>query len=150
MTAFGSADSHDEHYFTNPNQMIRGVVDDPTLTLDNAEIAERHVTAYLLQRYHQAKLPEITPEAQPHLFAVLGTVSDFKNPKKVLNRADLEQWLRSNVAALKADVAAWLPTEIVAADRQRLLDSLIEDTWNRSTKRSNTTLRLLPAWCHRR
>ena len=128
VTAFGSADSHDEHYFTNPDQMIRGAVDDPTLTLDNAEIARRHVTAYLLQRYHQAKLPEITPESQPHLFAVLGTVSDFKNPKKVLNRADLEQWLRSNVAALQADVAAWLPTEIVAADRQRLLDSLIEDT----------------------
>ena len=128
VTAFGSADSHDEHYFTHPDQMIRGAVDDPTLTLDNPEIARRHVTAYLLQRYHQAKLPEIRPEAQPHLFAVLGTVSDFKNPKKVMNRADLEQWLRSNVAALKADVAAWLPTEIVAADRQRLLDALIEDT----------------------
>ena len=128
MTAFGSADSHDEHYFTNPDQMIRGAVDDPTLTLDNAEIAKTSRHSVSVQRYHQAKLPEITPESQPHLFAVLGTVSDFKNPKKVLNRADLEQWLRSNVAALQADVAAWLPTEIVAADRQRLLDSLIEDT----------------------
>src|SRR5260370_16026242 len=39
VTAFGSADSHDEHYFTNPDQMIRGPVDDPTLTLDNPEIA---------------------------------------------------------------------------------------------------------------
>jgi ATP-dependent helicase YprA (DUF1998 family) len=29
VTAFGSADSHDEHYFTNPDQMIRGAVDDP-------------------------------------------------------------------------------------------------------------------------
>jgi ATP-dependent helicase YprA (DUF1998 family) len=128
VTAFGSADSHDEHYFTHPDQMIRGAVDDPTLTLDNPEIARRHVTAYLLQRYHQAKLPEIEPEAQPHLFAVLGTVLDFKNPKKVLNRADLEQWLRSNEAALKADVAAWLPTEIGAGDRRQLLDALIEGT----------------------
>jgi Lhr-like helicase len=51
VTAFGSADSHDEHYFTNPDQMIRGAVDDPTLTLDNREIARRHITAYLLQRY---------------------------------------------------------------------------------------------------
>jgi ATP-dependent helicase YprA (DUF1998 family) len=128
VTAFGSADSHDEHYFTNPDQMIRGAVDDPTLTLDNPEIARRHVTAYLLQRYHQAKLPEIRPEAQPHLFAVLGTVLDFKNPEKVLNRADLEQWLRSNEAELKADVAAWLPTEIASADRQQLLDALTEGT----------------------
>ena len=38
VTAFGSADSHDEHYFSHPDQMIRGAVDDPTLTLDNREI----------------------------------------------------------------------------------------------------------------
>lgn len=128
VTAFGSADSHDEHYFTHPDQMIRGAVDDPTLTLDNPEIARRHVTAYLLQRYHQAKLPEIKPEAQPHLFAVLGTVRDFKNPKKVLNRIDLEKWLRSNEAMLKSDVAAWLPAEIAPTDRQRLLNDLIGGT----------------------
>ncbi len=128
VTAFGSADSHDEHYFEHPDQMIRGAVVDPTLTLDNREIARRHVTAYLLQQYHQAKLPQIRPEEQPHLFAVLGTVRDFKNPKMVLNRAALEQWLRSNEAALKRDVTAWLPTEIDAADRQRLLEKLIEDT----------------------
>lgn len=128
VTAFGSADSHDEHYFTHSDQMIRGAVDDPTLTLDNPQIARRHVTAYLLQRYHQAKLPKIKPEDQPHLFAVLGTVSDFRNPKKPLNRRDLEQWLRSNEVAVKADVAAWLPAEIAATDRQELLDALIEDT----------------------
>lgn len=128
VTAFGSADSHDEHYFAHPDQMIRGAVDDPTLTLDNPEIARRHVTAYLLQRYHQARLPKIRPEEQPQLFAVLGTVSDFKNPRKVLNRADLGQWLRLNETALRADVEEWLPTEIPAVDRQRALDALIEST----------------------
>ncbi len=128
VTAFGSADSHDEHYFTHPDQMIRGIVDDPMLTLDNPEIARRHLTAYLLQRYHQAKLPEIKPEAQPHLFAVLGTVQDFKNPTKVLNRPDLEEWLRLNEPALKADVDGWLPSEITTPDRQRLLDSLVDGT----------------------
>ena len=128
VTAFGSADSHDEHYFTHPDQMIRGAVNDPTLTLDNPEIARRHVTASLLQQYHLAKLPEIDPEAQPHLFAVLGTVLDFKNPRKVLNRHDLEGWLRTNEAGLKADVAAWLPSEITGPDRQQLLDELVEGT----------------------
>ena len=128
VTAFGSADSHDEHYFTHPDQMIRGPVDDPTLTLDNLEIARRHVTAYLLQRYHKEKLPEIEPDAQPHLFAVLGTVLDFKNPKKVLNRTDLEEWLCSNEAGLRADVAAWLPSEIAGSYRQQLLDELVKGT----------------------
>ena len=128
VTAFGSADSHDEHYFEHPDEMIRGVVDDPSLTLDNPVIAGRHVTAHLLQRYHQARLPQISPNDQPHLFAVLGTVADFKNPGKVLNRIDLEQWLRSNEAELKRDVDALLPREIAGAERKDLLDRLVEAT----------------------
>jgi len=50
---FGSADSHDEHYFTNPDGMIRGAVIDPKLTLENREITRRHIRAFLLQNYHQ-------------------------------------------------------------------------------------------------
>src|ERR1700759_1943675 len=34
VVAFGSADSHDEHYFSEPDGMIRGDVTDPRLTLD--------------------------------------------------------------------------------------------------------------------
>jgi ATP-dependent helicase YprA (DUF1998 family) len=128
VTAFGSADSHDEHYFTNPDLMIRGPVDDPTLTLSNPEIARRHVTAFLLQRYHQDKLPDIKPEEQKHLFAVLGTVSDFKDPRSILNRADLETWLRANEADLKTEVETWLPAEMSAEDRRKMIDGLIQDT----------------------
>ena len=128
VTAFGSADSHDEHYFSNPDHMIRGAVDDPTLTLDNKEIARRHVTAYLLQRYHQVRLPLIKPEDQPHLFAVLGTVAEFKNASKILNRADLEVWLRANEVKLREEVDAWLPAELSPTDRQNLLRELIRET----------------------
>ena len=128
VTAFGSADSHDEHYFDQPDLMIRGPVDDPTLTLHNREIARRHVTAFLLQRYHHAKLPEIRPDAQPQLFAVLGIVSDFRNPDSTLNRSDLEEWLRSNENALQNEVAEWLPTEIGPQDRQALLKELVDGT----------------------
>ena len=128
VTAFGSADSHDEHYFNRPDHMIRGAVDAPLLTLDNPVIARRHVTAYLLQQYHQAKLPEVSPDDQPHLFAVLGTVADFKNATNVLNRTDLEEWMRSNEARLKREVAELLPKEIVDTERQNLLDRLIEET----------------------
>jgi len=128
VTAFGSADSHDEHYFSNPDQMIRGAVDDPLLTLDNSEIIRRHVTAYLLQRYHQDKLPNINPEAQPHLFAVLGTVADFKKATTALNRSDLKAWLDANEASLRAEVDTWLPEQLSAAERKRLLDDLVPKT----------------------
>jgi ATP-dependent helicase YprA (DUF1998 family) len=128
VTAFGSADSHDEHYFTHPDQMIRGLVDDPKLTLDNYEIARRHVTAYLLQQYHSDRLPDIDPQDQPHLFAVLGTVAGFKNPTSILNRSDFVQWLTHNQDKLSTDVADWLPSELSPDDRKRLLASLIVET----------------------
>jgi hypothetical protein len=35
VLAFGSADSHDEHYFSAPDEIIRGKVVDPRLALDN-------------------------------------------------------------------------------------------------------------------
>src|SRR5438552_95074 len=92
VVAFGSVDSHDEHYFREPDSMIRGAVDDPSLTLDNIEIAARHVTAFLLQAYHRARLPEIRPEDQPQLFEVLGSVAGFKREDSILNRIDFERW----------------------------------------------------------
>ena len=128
VTAFGSADSHDEHYFVHPDQMIRGSTDTPTLTLDNSVIAQRHITAFLLQRYHAERIPEIEPEAQPHLFDVLGTVTDFRNPTSDINRADLETWLRSNEVELKREVDEWLPVEIDDQERLRLLNHLTVET----------------------
>ncbi len=128
VTAFGSADSHDEHYFTHPDEMISGDVDDPRLTLDNREITRRHVTAYLLQRYHQDRLPDIAPEDQPHLFAVLGTVSDFKRTDTPLNRQDFANWLDDHADALRSDVSAWLPEELLSADRDKLLAGLVDKT----------------------
>jgi hypothetical protein len=128
VTAFGSADSHDEHYFSHPDQMIRGAVDDPTLTLDNREIARRHVTAYLLQRYHQDRLPHIRPEGQPNLFAVLGKVSEFKDSHSVLNRVDFAEWLAINEDKLKQEILAWLPAEISQDERQQMANALIIET----------------------
>lgn len=128
VTAFGSADSHDEHYFTNPDEMIRGKVSDPTLTLDNIEITRRHVTAYLLQRYHQDRLPSISPQSQPSLFAVLGSVADFRNPRAVLNRHDFKAWVESHESALRSDLDSWLPIELGVTQKVELLQSFARDT----------------------
>jgi hypothetical protein len=58
VIAFGSADSHDEHYFAQPAGMIRADVVDPKLTLENKEITRRYL---LLQNYRQDKLPDVDP-----------------------------------------------------------------------------------------
>ena len=127
VLAFGSADSHDEHYFSRPDEMIRGKVIDPKLTLDNPEIARRHIRAYLLQGYHQDRLPTVDA-SQPHdLFSVLGSVSAFRMPESVLNRDDFASWLMENEEVLRVRIASWLPIELSDADRTKLLGEFVTD-----------------------
>jgi len=127
VVAFGSADTHDDQYFRNPAAMIRGKVEDPRLTMDNDEIARRHVTAYLLQRYHQDRLPNIDPDEQKQLFEVLGTVSGFVGTTSKLNRTDFEDWLKANESLLQAEIDDWLPSEL-AELRSEILANFLNAT----------------------
>ena len=127
VVAFGSADSHDEHYFTEPDGMIRGDVIDPTLTLDNREIVRRHIRAYLLQNYHQDRIPTIDPSHRHDLFSVLGTVSEFRSRASILNRDDFAAWLSENSEHLRDRVSSWIPEELGRSDRRILLAELTED-----------------------
>lgn len=127
VLAFGSADSHDEHYFSRPDEMIRGSVIDPKLTLNNPEIARRHIRAFLLQNYHQARLPVVDAN-QPHdLFSVLGSVSAFRRADSVLNRDDFASWLFGNEDRLRDRIASWLPSDLSAGDTSELLGSFVTD-----------------------
>ncbi len=128
VTAFGSADSHDEHYFTYPDEMIRGDVADPTLAMDNFEIIRRHVTAYLLQRYHHDRLPGIPRADQATLFSVLGTVGEFRRDDTILNRNDFAAWLADNVGGLRAEIRRWIPSELNPMDSNQLLTNLVTET----------------------
>jgi ATP-dependent helicase YprA (DUF1998 family) len=127
VVAFGSADSHDEHYFTEPEAMIRGDVVDPKLTLDNKEITRRHIRAFLLQNYHQDRLPDVDPAQPHHLFSVLGSVSGFRTGTAVLNMHDFKEWLAANEKRLQVRVAAWMPSELSPEDRASLLSEMKDD-----------------------
>jgi ATP-dependent helicase YprA (DUF1998 family) len=127
VVAFGSADSHDEHYFTEPDSMIRGDVVDPKLTLDNREIVRRHIRAFLLQNYHQDRLPVVDPSQRHDLFSVLGNVSEFRSGTSILNRNDFAVWLSKNEEQLRRRVASWIPVELSPGDRERLLAEMPDD-----------------------
>jgi hypothetical protein len=125
VTSFASSDSHDEHYFSHPAALISGKVIDPRLTLDNIDIIGRHVTAYLLQRYHQETLPhDMSLQSNGNLFAVLGSVAEFVSGTGVLNRRGFAAWLHANRAGLRGEVDGWLPRELSAQNRAALLDGL--------------------------
>lgn len=127
VVAFGSADSHDEHYFSFPDAMIAGDVVDPKLTLDNDEIARRHIRAYLLQRYHQARI-EPGATTQSDLFSVLGSVAAFHSKESRLNKHDFASWLADNEVALAERVKSWLPNELNEEAAKSLISSMREDT----------------------
>lgn len=126
VVAFGSADTHDDQYFREPAEMIWGRVTDPTLTLNNPEIAQRHILAYLLQRYLQERLPVFDADSQSsQLFEVLGTVKGFVDPRSTLSRDDFVAWLAHSEAALRADLTGWLPDELSQTERASLLESFV-------------------------
>jgi ATP-dependent helicase YprA (DUF1998 family) len=127
VVAFGSSDSHDDHYFVSPDEMIRGPVTDPRLTLENPDIARRHLRAYLLQRYHEDRIPDVDPNAPPNLFSVLGSVRDFRDGTGVLNRQDFADWLSENAVALSVAADRWLPHELSADDRTKLITEMAKD-----------------------
>ena len=127
VVAFGSADSHDEHYFTKPDGMIRGDVVDPKLTLDNPDIVRRHIRAFVLQSYHQDRIAGVDPDQNHDLFSVLGTVGEFREPSSLLNRQDLAAWLAEHEDQLRSRVSSWIPREISSNDRGLLLSGLVHD-----------------------
>ncbi len=127
VVAFGSADSHDEHYFSEPDGMIRGDVVDPKLTLDNREIVRRHIRAFLLQNYHQDRLPKVDPSQRHDLFSVLGTVAEFRSGKSILNRDDFAAWLSEHEQHLQQRVSSWIPDELSPDDRKTLLEEMKDD-----------------------
>jgi Lhr-like helicase len=128
VVALASADSHDEHYFANPAEMIAGAVHDPILSLDNVDITRRHITAFLLQRYHGERLPHIEPEEQPQLFEVLGKVDEFLNSTAPINRADFGNWLVGNEDGLRDEIEEWLPTELSIEVRSTLLGDFVSSS----------------------
>lgn len=126
VVSFGSADSHDEHYFSDPKGMVSGKVIDPKLALANADIAQRHVRAFLLQSYHQARVVSVNPEEPNDLFSVLGTVADFKSSTGRLNRSDFGNWLEENTEELQASLRDWLPVEL-GDQREALISGMVQD-----------------------
>jgi hypothetical protein len=129
VTAFAGWQSHDEHGFSEPEDLIRGRVIDPEMSLDNWQIANRHLRAFVLQEYVAARLDASIaapdPEQSPALFEVLGTVRSFASPGSVLNRVDLRSWLAKASGELAVRARGWMPAELTEAQDLATLEVAI-------------------------
>jgi len=116
VLAYADQDGHNQHFYENPQKLVKDPVPDPTLNLSNRWITRRHVNAFVLQQYLASQIPateEPTP-ADANLFASLGTVAAFVNGTGRISLGGLREWLarpeERNV--LIAALDRWLPTEV--------------------------------------
>ncbi len=125
VVAYADQDGHNQHFFENPSKLIKGEVLDPRLNLENPRIAQRHVNAFVLQRFVEDMVPAATPtKDSSNLFASLGWVREFalSNQGNGLNLASLQAWLEDEekVGELRDAIDRWLPEEV--RDRGALLE----------------------------
>jgi hypothetical protein len=127
VIALAGADSHDNHYFAEPDELVKGEPPDPSITLDNEEIARRHALAFLLQRYLEDRLTAEASEVNTQLFEVLGSVEGFRDPSSTINREDFAAWLIAEGTLLRKQASSWLPAELALKSRKALIEGLA--TW---------------------
>lgn len=107
VITYAHGTSHDAHYFDHPEQIISGDVRPPIVYIENQQVLERHIHAYLVQRFFHERVPQ--DSAGFDLFGSLGTVEQFLSDAHACSLRKLEAWLDEHAAALQAEIAGWVP-----------------------------------------
>ena len=133
VMAWGNVDSHDEHYFSHPREMISGEVSDPFINLENKEIAERHVISFLFEKYLDVLTEEELKTNDPGVFSVLGTVTGFRDDvNSPITLEKIKDYVATNEDQLREQIRDWLPKELCDDDDltkfNKLLGALKEAT----------------------
>ncbi len=110
VVTFAHGTSHDAHFFENPEHMISGDVRAPMVYVENQKVLERHVAAYLVQRFFHEQVPVDPKSPVYELFEALGTVGQFLSEAHACSLARMETWLKDNEVLLRAELAQWVPT----------------------------------------
>lgn len=107
VITYAHGTSHDAHYFEHPGDIISGAVRAPIVYVENQQVLERHVDAWLVQRFFHERVP---PDPSSYdLFGSLGTVEQFLSDSGDCSLARLESWLDSNAPSLTAELKSWAP-----------------------------------------
>lgn len=108
VITYAHGSSHDAHYFDHPDDIISGTVRAPVVYVENQQVLERHIHAYLVQRFFHDRVP---PDPSSYdLFGSLGTVEQFLSEAHPCSLLKLEEWLDENEARLRAELMGWVPS----------------------------------------
>jgi ATP-dependent helicase YprA (DUF1998 family) len=107
VITYAHGTSHDAHFFDHPEQIISGEVRAPIVYVENQQVLERHVHAYLVQRFFHERVP---PDPTSYdLFGSLGTVDQFLSEAHACSLLKLEAWLDENAEVLRRELSGWVP-----------------------------------------
>jgi len=128
VITYAHGTSHDAHFFDHPEQIISGDVRTPVVYVENQQVLERHIHAYLVQRFFHERVP---PDPRSYdLFGSLGSVEQFLSEAHACSLLKLEAWLDANADLLRHELAGWVPSfsfglnEPVAEVEETLLNAI--------------------------
>jgi ATP-dependent helicase YprA (DUF1998 family)/Zn finger protein HypA/HybF involved in hydrogenase expression len=108
VITYAHGTSHDAHFFDHPEDIISGDVRAPIVYVENQQVLERHIHAYLVQRFFHERVP---PDPTSYdLFGSLGTVEQFLSEAHPCSLLKLEAWLNENATRLQDELVGWVPT----------------------------------------
>jgi hypothetical protein len=108
VITYAHGSSHDAHFFDHPEQIISGEVRAPIVYVENQQVLERHIHAYLVQRFFHERVP---PDPSSYdLFGSLGSVEQFLSEAHPCSLLKLEAWLDENSDRLRRELAGWVPS----------------------------------------
>jgi ATP-dependent helicase YprA (DUF1998 family)/Zn finger protein HypA/HybF involved in hydrogenase expression len=108
VITYAHGTSHDAHFFDHPEQIISGDVRAPVVYVENQQVLERHIHAYLVQRFFHERVP---PDPSSYdLFGSLGSVEQFLSEAHPCSLLKLEAWLDENSGVLRRELAGWVPS----------------------------------------
>lgn len=109
VITYAHGTSHDAHFFDHPEAIISGTVRPPVVYVENQKVLERHIHAYLIQRFFHEMVPVSTTTEAYRLFESLGTVEQFLSDRYPCSLPKLETWLRTNEVQLCDELRRWVP-----------------------------------------
>lgn len=107
VITYAHGTSHDSHYYNNPGLIITGDVEPPVVYVENQQVLQRHICAYLVQRFFHEKVQTGTEAYQ--LFESLGTVGQFLSDIYECSFGRFLVWLEGNGEQIKTEITTWAP-----------------------------------------